>query len=136
VVTAVPVGIIETQRLFAPFLWQVFSEAGFTVVASMEEVSADELGRSEPEVVLVDVDFLAEDAIDALRRLRALLPSATICAYTEHVDDDAATAFRRSGADTLISKLSSPAELIDSVERARYLAARDARPTTNDNNRS
>ena len=58
---SVPLGIIEPQRLFAPFLTQVLSEAGFTVVMSLESMSLDELGRNEPTVIFIDIDFIEVD---------------------------------------------------------------------------
>jgi DNA-binding NarL/FixJ family response regulator len=118
VVPAVPVGIIEAQLLFAPFLAQLLSEAGYTVVCLTESIDADELGRVEPHVVLVDIDFLEEESVGALRRLRAVLPEATICAYTGAVDPAWISAIAAAGANCIITKLASPEEIVDGITRA------------------
>ena len=115
---SIPVGIIEPQRLFAPFLTQMLSEAGFSVVVSLESMSLEEIGRNEPMVVFVDIDFIDVDAILALRQLRAVVPNATICAYTGSTDAAWAAACSRAGANCVISKLATPDEIVSGIQRA------------------
>lgn len=114
----IPAGIIEAQRLFAPFLSQLLSEAGFTVVTTLETIAVDDLGRAEPRLVLVDIDFVEEDAISAIKLLRAVLPQATICVYTGTVDDAWAATLTRAGANAVITKLASPIEIIEAIRAA------------------
>lgn len=115
---AVPVGIIEAQRLFAPFLSQLLSEAGFTVVTSMDSVSIEELGRTEPSVVLIDTDYVEDDALTALRKLRAVLPEAAICAYTGTLETEWALRSLRAGANCILSKMAEPHEIVDGIRAA------------------
>jgi DNA-binding NarL/FixJ family response regulator len=112
---AIPVGIIEPQRLFAPFLTQILSEAGFSVVATLETMSLDEIGRHEPTVVFIDIDFIDVDPIAALRRLRALVPNATLCAYTGNPETGWAATCSRAGANCVISKSATPTEIIEGI---------------------
>ena len=115
---AIPIGIIEPQRLFAPFLTQLLSEAGFSVVATLESLSLDEIGRHEPKVVFVDIDFLDVEPIAAIRQLRSVVPDATICVYTGNVDEGWAAACSRAGGNCLISKSAAPAEIVSGIQRA------------------
>lgn len=114
----IPAGIIEAQRLFAPFLSQLLSEAGFTVVATLETIAVAELGRTEPQLVLIDIDFVEDDAVSSLKLLRAVLPEATICVYTGTIDDGWATTLTRAGANGVITKLATPAEIIEAIRAA------------------
>ncbi len=120
---AVPVGIIEPQRLFSPFLTQILSEAGFSVVATLETMSLDEIGRHEPAVVFIDIDFIDVDPIAALRHLRALVPNATLCAYTGSTEAGWAATCSRAGANCVISKSAAPAEIVEGIRRAMRVGA-------------
>ncbi len=115
------VGIIEPQRLFAPFLTQLLSEVGFSVVASLESMSLDEIGRNEPDVVFVDIDFIEIDAITAIHQLRGVVPNATICAYTGRNDAGWAASCAAAGANCVISKSSTPPEIVDGIGRALHI---------------
>jgi DNA-binding NarL/FixJ family response regulator len=111
------VAIIEPQRLFGPFLSQLLANAGFTVVSSTDSILVDELGRADPTVVLIDIDFIEGDALAALKLLRSIVPNATICTFTGKVDQNWAVACLFAGANRVISKLASPPEFIDSIQR-------------------
>lgn len=115
---ALPVAIIEPQRLFAPYLAQMLSEAGFSIVTSLDSLELDEVGRVEPAIVFADVDFIEGDAADAIRQLRVAAPEATICAYTGHSDAWWCGVYARAGANCIISKAASPAEIIDGLAQA------------------
>jgi len=121
--SAIPVGIIEPQRLFSPFLTQILCEAGFSVVASLESMSLEEIGRHAPTVVFVDIDFIGVDPISALRRLRALVPNATLCAYTGNTEPGWAASCSRAGANCVISKSAEPLEIIEGIQRALRVGA-------------
>lgn len=115
---SISLGIIEPQRLFAPFLNQVLSEAGFSVVISLATLSLDELGRNEPTVVFIDIDFIEVDPINALRQIRQVVPNATICAYTGRADEGWAASCMRAGANCVISKSAAPSEIVAGIQRA------------------
>ena len=115
---SVLVGVIEPQRLFAPFLAQLLSGEGFSVVASLESMSLDEIGRNEPDVVFVDIDFIEVEPITAIRQLHGVVPNATICAYTGRTDPEWAAAIHGAGANCVISKSATPAEIVEAIQRA------------------
>lgn len=94
------------------------SEAGFTVVTTLDSIAVDELGRTEPRLVLIDIDFVEDDPIAALKLLRAVLPEATICVYTGTVEDGWAATLAAAGANGVITKLASPVEIIEAIRSA------------------
>jgi DNA-binding NarL/FixJ family response regulator len=120
---SVQVGIIEPQRLFAPFLTQVLSEAGFSVVASLDSMALDEIGRNEPTVIFVDIDFIDVDPVTAIRQLRGVVPNSTICAYTGRADGGWAATCSRAGANCIISKSATPSEIVAGIQRALRVGA-------------
>lgn len=130
------VGVIEPQRLFAPFLTQLLSGEGFSVVASLESMSLDEIGRNEPDVVFVDIDFIEVEPITAIRQLHGVVPNATICAYTGRTDPEWAAAIRSAGANCVISKSATPSEIVEAIQRALHVGTFiDHRFDGNDNDR-
>ena len=110
------VAIVEAQRLFGPFFSQLLANAGFTVVSSTDTIAIEDLGRADPAVVVIDI--IEGDALAALKLLRATLPNATICTFTGRIDEDWAVACWFAGANCVISKLASPPEFIDGIQRA------------------
>lgn len=76
------------------------------------------MGRAEPRLLLVDIDFVEDDAVSAIKLLRAVLPDATICVYTGTVDDAWAATLTRAGANGVITKLASPIEIIEAIRVA------------------
>jgi DNA-binding NarL/FixJ family response regulator len=122
-VKAITVGIIEPQRLFEPFLTQLLSEAGFEVMAPLESMSLDEIGRSDPSVIFIDIDFIGNEPGLALRQLRGAAPDATICAYTGRTELGWAATCTRAGANCVISKSATPAEIVAGMRRALRVGA-------------
>lgn len=117
------VGIIEAQRLFSPFLTQILSEAGFSVVTCLETFALDEIARYEPSIIFVDVDFLQVDTMIAIRQLRTTVPEATICAYTGRGDNGWAAMCTRAGANCVLSKAATPEEIISGLQHALRVGA-------------
>jgi DNA-binding NarL/FixJ family response regulator len=115
---ATVVGIVEAQMLFAPFLSQILIDAGFVIGFSREFLERADVEDVQPDVILIDVDFLSADAIGTLRELRELAPDATICSYTGTLDEPWAASCVRAGANCVISKLATPSELVHGILRA------------------
>jgi DNA-binding NarL/FixJ family response regulator len=114
----ITVGIIEPQRLFAPYLSQLLSEAGFSVTSSLAWISLEELGRSEPRVIFIDADFIDIEPVHAIRQLSGFLPRSIICAYTRQNDPAWAARCVQAGAQCIISKSRSAPEIITGLRCA------------------
>jgi DNA-binding NarL/FixJ family response regulator len=120
---AISVGIIEPQRLFEPFLKQLLTDAGFDVIAPLHSLSLDEIGRNDPSVIFIDIDFIDDEPGPALRQLRHVAPDATICAYTGRTEEGWAATCTRAGANCVISKSATPAEIVAGMRQALRVGA-------------
>jgi DNA-binding NarL/FixJ family response regulator len=117
------VGIVEAQMLFAPFLQKMFVDAGFVIGFSCEFVAREDVERVQPDVLLIDVDYLSVDAVSQLRILRDVAPDCTICAYTGTLDEQWVAACVRAGANCVLSKLATPQEIVHGILRALRLGS-------------
>ena len=107
--------------LFAPFLRDILSAAGFVVLAMLDALSLTTVSRIRPHVVLIDFDYLDIDSTAALEKLRYSLPEVTICAYTGRTDEDWIRASIIAGANCMISKAAEPSEIVESIQHAIQL---------------
>jgi DNA-binding NarL/FixJ family response regulator len=121
--TSTFVAIIEPQRIFAPFLMRLLSEAGFSIVATLDSLSLDEIARAEPNVIFIDLDFIDVEPLTALRQLRLVAPNATVCVYTGRLEDSWAAACSRAGANCIVSKLAAPHEIAAGIKCALRVGA-------------
>lgn len=120
---SISVGIIEPQRLFAPFLTHLLSEAGFYVVSTLESMALDLIARHDPRVIFVDVDFVDIEPVTAIRQLRSAVPDATLCAYTGRPEVGWAAICSRAGANCVISKSATPEEIVSGIQHALRVGA-------------
>ena len=111
--------LVEPQSLFVPYLADVLGRAEMRVVRVSTTLDVDDIGRTRPEALFVDTDFLDCDPADALSALRAVLPEALICAYTEGSGASRADRLRYAGADCVLSKRSGQHEIAEGVRVAR-----------------
>lgn len=90
-------------------------ESGGTIVA---ELDVRELGRMQPHLLIGDFDGLATDALELLRQIRFVLPSCVIAVYSDDAHRTWGMACHLAGANCLLSKASSEAELSSGVRDA------------------
>ena len=111
--------VVEPQSLFVPYLADVLGRAEMRVVRVAGALDVDDIARTRPEALFVDTDFLDCDPADALSALRAVLPRALICAYTDGSGASRADRLRQAGADCVLSKRSGQHEIAEGVRVAR-----------------
>jgi DNA-binding NarL/FixJ family response regulator len=71
--------------------------------------------RLSPDVVLVDLVMPGVDGIEAIRRLRALVPRARAIVLSSFVDDDKLFPAVRAGAAGYLLKDVEPQELVEAI---------------------
>lgn len=110
--------VVEPQSLFVPYLSDVLAGAELRVVRVAPTLDVDDIRASRPEALFVDTDFLDVDPADAVSAMRAVLPRAFICAYTDG-EGARADRLRFAGANCVLSKRSGPGEIADALRTAR-----------------
>lgn len=86
-----------------------------TNVANLDIAVLNSLG---PAVIIIDIDRVAVDPIEALRQLRFVLPDCLIVAYTAGLQSSVVRACHNAGANAIISKSATPAQLITGLRSA------------------
>jgi DNA-binding NarL/FixJ family response regulator len=110
--------IVEPQSLFVPYLSDVLAKAELNVVRVATTLDVDDIRATRPEALFVDTDFLDIDPADAVSAMRAVLPRAFICAYTDGAGARA-DRLRFAGANCVVSKRSGASEITDALRTAR-----------------
>lgn len=117
--------VVEPQSLFVPYLSAVLETAEMRVVRVATYLDVDDIRRTSPEALFVDTDFLEIDPAEAVSAMRAALPRAFICAYTEGEGASRADRLRYAGANVVLSKRLSPGEVADNLREARGIEKPD-----------
>jgi DNA-binding response OmpR family regulator len=124
--TVVRTYLIEPQTTFVAFLERALADAGLDVVAVSAAVDIERIASTDPDAVLVDVDFLERGGPSALCAVRTAAPCATILAYTEDDDEGFSAVCTIAGTDAVIAKSFGPSEFADAVRRSLALRRRSA----------
>jgi DNA-binding NtrC family response regulator len=82
-----------------------FEGLGFTIIeAPAAEVMLDLIAQQPPDMILLDVRLPEMSGIDALPKIRELLPATPVVLITAYADVRQAVAAVKSGADDYLSK--------------------------------
>lgn len=109
--------VVEPQSLFVPYLSDVLRDAQLRVVRVAPTLDVDDIRATRPEALFVDTDFLDVDPADAVSAMRAVLPRAFICAYTDG-EGPRADRLRFAGANCVIPKRFGAREMTAALRRA------------------
>lgn len=94
---------------------------GFEVVGSFPNCNhvINEVKKSTPEVVVMDIDLPGINGIEAVRMIKEFNPFIYILMYTVFEDDDRIFDSLCAGANGYILKKSSPMKFIDALKELR-----------------
>src|SRR6266487_335823 len=94
------------------------SSADMVVVAEAETAAEAVAGavRTQPHVILMDVQLLEGDGIDATRQILARLPAAKVLMLTTFADEEAMLGALMAGASGFVLKRIDLGELVKSIQ--------------------
>ena len=118
----VRVAIFEDSKLMREAYNAILGgTAGFTVTGVFPDCSdlAFKIERSNPDVILMDIEMPGMDGIEATRQVAVLRPSARILIQTVFEQDDKIFEAICAGASGYILKSSSPAQLVQAVQEVQ-----------------
>jgi DNA-binding NarL/FixJ family response regulator len=102
----------------APNFSAVFKAAGLSGLATLAQLDVAALGRLAPDLIVCDVDGLDVDALELLRQIRFVLPDCLIVVYTGVMKREWGLSCHLAGANCLLSKDATEAELSEGLRDA------------------
>ena len=131
---SITVMLVEDEILVRSLIKELLQSTGNIDVIG-EAVNGEEAVRLVkkrcPEVVVLDINLSGIGAIEATRVLRRMDESMRILALSPHVDPSVPLRLLEMGIDGVITKSSTPEELVEAVREVhrgrKYLDARVAR---------
>lgn len=103
-----------------PLLTAALASAIAHVETDIVQLNTAALNRLSPDILVVDIDRLDVDPIEALRQLRFVLPDCVIVVYTRSNDISVIRACHNAGANCLLSKSSDEAQLSSGFQSAMF----------------
>ena len=121
--------LVEDNLVFLGILIAFLERAGIpdlTLRSARSGEDALAFARDErPDLLTVDLMLPGMSGVEAIARLRALLPNAAIVALTEHVEEAFRAAALAAGADEFVPKAELTRRLLPALQEAhlRHSAA-------------
>lgn len=109
--------VVEPQALFAKALCQLFrADQAFEVIGEAQELDEALLARTQPDVILLDVDSSEPGLMRALERCRETVPTARICTLTMQRSSEIMQRCLGAGVQGFILKDNTPAQLVSAIK--------------------
>lgn len=103
---------------------RVLEKAGFGVLIAADGLEAVDIAFTQrPSMILMDVAMPGIDGLEAMRRIKAEIPSLPIVIASAHSMASDRERFLAAGADNVLSKPFRLADLISIVEQLASAAA-------------
>jgi CheY-like chemotaxis protein len=97
---------------------RVLEKAGYTVLIAADGLQAVEVALSQrPAMILMDVAMPGIDGIEAMRRIKAVIPNQPIVIASAHSMASDRERFLAAGADDILSKPFRLADLVAIVAK-------------------
>jgi CheY-like chemotaxis protein len=83
--------------------------------AANGEEALEQTLHFRPDVIVMDISMPEMDGIEATRRIKAELPEVRVIGLTMHDDDQLIGAMKQAGAEVVLSKTISAAEMVKAI---------------------
>ncbi len=100
------------------FFASVLLDAQAPPLGTIERLNVTEIGARAPSVLVCDLDSATVDPLEFLRQIRFVLPECIIAIYTGQMSSEWARGCHMAGANALISKFATRAELVLGIGEA------------------
>ncbi len=94
------------------------ASSGFTHPVIADGINVTDLGRAAPNLLVLDIDDLATDPLELLRRTRFVLPMCIIAVYTGTLLESWALSCHLAGANCMLSKNSDEVQIAAGLRQA------------------
>jgi DNA-binding NarL/FixJ family response regulator len=101
-----------------PLLTASLASSGYPDPVICPRINVTELGRSAPDLLVLDVDDIEVDPLELIRRTRFVLPGCTIVVYSGLLRQSWAKSCHLAGANCVLSKWSNAAQLVAGLSQA------------------
>ncbi len=118
---AIQVAIVEDdERVRGSLAMLVGGTPGFELIGSYSdcESALEQLPKTRPDVVLMDVRLPKQTGIDCVRQLKPALARTQIIILTVYQDEECVFDALRAGAVGFLGKDTPPAEILDAIRDA------------------
>ena len=112
------IGIVEDNNTLRSSLVNLFNETeGMACVMSQSNLRniVSELGKEQPEIVLMDIGLPDISGIEGVRTIKSNFPDVQVLMFTVFEDDEKIFEAIRSGASGYLLKKTSPQQIIDAI---------------------
>jgi DNA-binding response OmpR family regulator len=117
--------IVEDDEVLARFLERYLQAEGFQTDRAHDGALVEEALRSQPDLVLLDLNLPNLDGIQILQRVRPAYPRVPVLVLTGRTRSESAALSLENGADDCLTK---PFSCIELVARIRALLRRSKGP--------
>ena len=118
---AIRVALVEDdERVRGSLAMLVGGSPGFELIGSFSDAESalENLPKTKPNVVLMDVQLPKQSGIECVRKLKPHLPQTQIIILTVYQDEECVFDALRAGAVGFLRKNTPPAEILEAIRDA------------------
>lgn len=119
VVTMRHILVVDDEQPIRELCARVLTRAGYRVTSAVDGVEAVRLVKDETfDLIVCDLRMPVVSGLEVLEAAKALRPAIAVVLITGFGTHEMTARALQSGADTIVTKPFSPAELLDAVRKS------------------